>query len=266
MNSTRPLAKTGNDVERLLLAAGAGERPDAESVRKAARGLGLVPRAALVAAALGVAFRASRWTSFATWSSVSLVGVAGIALVARAEHATPRAAVSAAQVAATAQHAVPATTGAAPSSPSAVEEVVLPRMSDPAPAVRAADPARPVVPEERGHAHRVAAATGGPIAPLSSAQVDRLREQAEALDSARTLLASGDATGALGQLADYNRRFAGGALREEALLLRIESLARVGDRSTASALARRFLKAYPASVHADRVAALLREWSEERGP
>jgi hypothetical protein len=65
MNSTRPLAKTGSDVERLLLAAGADERPQAESVRKTARALGIVPRAALVAATLGVALRASKWTSIA---------------------------------------------------------------------------------------------------------------------------------------------------------------------------------------------------------
>ena len=76
MKSTRPLAKTGNDVERLLLAAGADERPGTESTHRAARALGFVPRAALVAAALATA-RAIRWSSIAAWSSVSLVGVAG---------------------------------------------------------------------------------------------------------------------------------------------------------------------------------------------
>ena len=67
------------------------------------------------------------------------------------------------------------------------------------------------------------------------------------------------------QLGDYDRRFAGGSLREEALLLRIESLARAGDGATAATFARRFLKAYPTSVHVDRVAALLREL-EPRAP
>ena len=57
-----------------------------------------------------------------------------------------------------------------------------------------------------------------------------------------------------------------GSLREEAQLLRIEALARAGDRSAASALARAFLRTYPASVHADRVAALLQEPARPKAP
>jgi hypothetical protein len=249
MKSTRPLAKTGNEVERLLLAAGAGERPDAESVRKTARALGLAPRAALVAATLGIALRASKWTSIAAWSSVSLVGVAVLVVTAHAGRSVPVTGVELTarpQVQAYVSHALPA-------SPASlgIDEDRAPIALDEA---RAPSPPR----ETRGAAHH-----GGPIVPAAA---DRLRDEARAIDSARALLALGDASGALARLSDYDRRFAGGSLREEALLLRIESLVRVGDRSTAAGLARRFVTAYPASVHVERVEAVLRELTVPRAP
>jgi hypothetical protein len=240
MRSTRPLAKTGSDVERLLLAAGADERPDTEAVRKAASVLGLVPRAALVAATLGVTVRATtRWTSVVAWGSLSLVGVAGIALVAHADRSTPAVAVA----------AVATPTWRPPPGPPA--EVPLPAT----PTLAEAAPSPPS--EAHALAHRVAG---------SSAQADGLREQSEALDRVRALLAVGDAERALVRLGEYDRRYAGGPLREEAMLLRIESLVRRGDRDTAAGLARRFLKVYPSSVHVERVAVLLRELPEDRAP
>jgi hypothetical protein len=147
--------------------------------------------------------------------------------------------------------------GARPEAPASIAPDLAPAsVTDNAPASIVADelpgpsPAR----DMRGAARRVPVAT-----------TDRLREEAHVLDGARALLAAGDASGALARLGDYDRRFAGGSLREEALLLRIESLARV-DRSTAAALARRFLTAYPASVHAGRVEAVLRELTALRTP
>ncbi len=235
MRSTRPLAETGNDVERLLLAAGAGERPDAESVRKTARALGIVPRAALVAATLGLALRAGKWTWLAAWSSISVVCVAALVVTAHAGRSTPLAGIGS----------------------TAEAHVQAPAAPAPAPIVLSAAPAPSAIPETRGAARR-----NVPVA----AAADRLRDEARALDGARALLALGDASGALTRLGDYERRFAGGSLREEALLLRIESLARAGDRSTAAALARRFLATYPASVHVERIEAVLRELAAPRAP
>jgi outer membrane protein assembly factor BamD (BamD/ComL family) len=95
----------------------------------------------------------------------------------------------------------------------------------------------------------------------STVSTDTLREQAARLDHVRALLQAGESNVALASLDEYDRRFAGTPLSEESLLLRIEALARRGDRSAAATLARRFLKAHPASVHADRVTALLRSVS-----
>jgi len=234
VKSTRPLAETGNEMERLLLAAGADEHPGPESTRRAARALGLVPRVALVAAVLATV-RATKWTWLAAWGSVPLVAVAGvIALAAHAGRLPPRAAAL----------AVPVAKSAVPAAPSAAE---------PPPADKLASPTLdgttgPTLAEGTRMLHRIS---------VTPPRTDRLREEADALDGARELLTLGDAAGALATLDAYQRRFAGGALREEALLLRIEALVRAGDRTTAGAEARRFLKTFPTSVHVNRVAALL---------
>jgi hypothetical protein len=233
VTSTRPLAKTGNEIERLLLAAGADERPGVESTRRAARALGIVPRAALLAAAL-VTARGVRWMSVATWSSLSLMGLVGVtALVGRA---TPRAAVVAVAP------ATPRPVSPAPQAPPSVAVVEAP--------ASARDEAQAPAPAAGAHVARRPSA-------VSTPRADRLRDEADALDAVRELLAKGDAAGALLALDGYQRRFADSALREEALLLRIEALVRAGERATATAAARRFVKAYPSSVHLDRIAALL---------
>jgi hypothetical protein len=259
MNSTRPLAKTGSDVERLLLAAGAGERPEAESVRRTARALGIVPRAALVAATLGVALRASKWTSIVAWSSLSLVSVAGVVLVAHAGRSMRHAGAAVAAALDARMPAAPGSSAAAPATMAAPREAAAAIVPSETPAAIA-----------RGDAPALAAAetraASRRVAPVAPAAANPLRDEAVALDGARSLLALGDAPGALARLGEYDRRFAGGSLREEALLLRIESLARTGDRTTATSLARRFLTAYPASVHGERVEAVLRDLSTSRVP
>jgi hypothetical protein len=250
MKSTRPLAETGTTAERLLLAAGADERPDAESVRKAASALGIVPRAALTAATLTIVWRAVR-TSLTSWRSVSLAGAVGLAgaagvagiVIEHGSHTVPPAAVAPVLVSADAPAVAPVPVSAVPGreapplTPSPVELA-------------------PVAGPPRAASRR--AATAG--------TADRLREEAEALDGARARLASGEPSAALARLGDYDRRFASGSLHEEALLLRIEALVRLQDRSAAHALATRFLATYPTSVHAGRVTQLLRDSPEEKTP
>jgi Outer membrane lipoprotein len=244
MTPERPLANTGTDVERLLLAAGAEERPDEASVRQAAAVLGIAPGAALVAATLG-AGRVVRWTSMASWFAFGSVGlgglaiVVGMAVVAHGRMATaavvapPTAAVRAADVA-------EVMLGPSPTAMASTE-------------IAARDVAGPVVPAVPPRRH------GEPVAR-------GIREQADALDSARAALAGGDARRALARLDEFDRRFPFGNFREEALLLRIEALLREGDRQGAASLADRFLKAFPASVQTDRVASIRRQIREGTAP
>src|SRR5580704_15516551 len=164
MISSRPLRKTGTDLERMLLSAGAAERPDPGSVRRAAKVLGILPRAALVAATLGIALRATRWKSVVAWSSVSLVGIAGVALVA---HLSPPAARQTAPIAAV-QSPIQAAT-----------PPIVPVLEAPA------------APIEPSGARIAAASTAGPARILArraaGTPADSLREQAAALDGAREL-------------------------------------------------------------------------------
>jgi hypothetical protein len=246
VKSTRPLAQSGNEIERLLLAAGAGERPADESVRRAAAILGVAPRAAILASVLG-ATRATRWTSLATWASAGILGIAGAGALVVAMRATPPSPPPSArphgvEVSGPSQAPPPAalvpSTGLVPVAATAPAAIPVAEPLVAAPARRAASEPAP----------------------------HGLREQAEALDAARALLAAGDSRGTLVRLGDFDRRFAGGPLREEASLLRIEALARTGDRAAASAAARRFLRAYPGSVQADRVADIARQMQGDGAP
>lgn len=237
MTSSRPLRKTGTDLERMLLSAGAAERPDPGSVRRAAKVLGIVPRAALVAATLGIALRATRWTSVAAWTGLPLAGIAGVALVAHLSSPATREVAPVAAVQSPAQAATPA---------------MLPVLETPAAPIEPSG--TPVATASTATLARIPARRAGAV---SGTRADGLREQAAALDGARELLASGQPNAVLARLDEYDHRFAGGPLHEESQLLRIEALAHQGDHGAAASLARHFLKTYPASVHVDRVAAIL---------
>ncbi|WP_437653497.1 hypothetical protein [Sorangium sp. So ce1182] len=92
-------------------------------------------------------------------------------------------------------------------------------------------------------------------APVEPA--DALREQVAIIDRARDALGTGDAAGCLSELDAYDRRFPRSAMGEEATVLRIEALIRLGDRARAADLGQRFLASRPTSPHAAGVRALL---------
>ena len=60
-------------------------------------------------------------------------------------------------------------------------------------------------------------------------------------------------------LSEYQRRFPGGVLAQEAMLLRIEALVAQGDQASAARLGRQFLARYPRSQLAARVKTLIGE-------
>jgi hypothetical protein len=84
-----------------------------------------------------------------------------------------------------------------------------------------------------------------------------LSEELNALDGVRTLLARGDAAGALSHLDTYNRTFPKGRLQLEAEVLRIDALTKSGQTDLAKKRAQAFLSKHPNSVLASRVRALL---------
>lgn len=84
----------------------------------------------------------------------------------------------------------------------------------------------------------------------------RLREEALLVRRAQSMLAS-DPAGALRLTAERRRQFPGGVLGQEASVVAIEALLRLGRRKEAEAQARAFEAAHPGSVHARRMRKLL---------
>jgi hypothetical protein len=91
-----------------------------------------------------------------------------------------------------------------------------------------------------------------------------LPDEIAALDRARTALSSGDASGALRVLDDYERVLHGTRLTAEATMLRIDALARSGRGAEASDLAARFVAANPSSALADRARAFIKTSNSSR--
>jgi hypothetical protein len=117
------------------------------------------------------------------------------------------------------------------------------------------------VPEERTDDAPLLAAPAATAPVATAVNSPRARErnaptlaaELALLDTARRALRRGDPAAALALLARHAREFPSAQLSDEAAAIRVEALARKGDRAGAHAAARRFLEAHPGSPHADRV-------------
>jgi hypothetical protein len=134
---------------------------------------------------------------------------------------------------------------AATAAPSTVE----------APAARPSSaPTSPVRPASRTHrttralAHAKAARRSLAAPPLG----DSLREETALLAGANAALRAGDLPRGLALLDDYDRRFPGGALREETAATRIIARCQTGD-AAASPAAHRFMEQHPRSPLSPRL-------------
>ncbi|CAN95612.1 hypothetical protein predicted by Glimmer/Critica [Sorangium cellulosum So ce56] len=132
----------------------------------------------------------------------------------------------------------------APSGPATRAPLPLQASAPPIPAPAAASPPRP-----KSAAPRAGSAPGAPS--------DALGEQVAMIDRARDALTAGDAAGCLAALDAHDSKFPRSAMGEEATVLRIEALIRLGDRARAAELGQRFLASRPTSAHASGVRALL---------
>ncbi len=95
----------------------------------------------------------------------------------------------------------------------------------------------------------VASAPTRELAPLS--------EEIRLVDGARAALVADDPRRALRELDAYARAFPSGKLAEEASVLRIEVLAKLGDRASAERLAGEFVQAHPTSGHLRKIRSIL---------
>jgi outer membrane protein assembly factor BamD (BamD/ComL family) len=93
------------------------------------------------------------------------------------------------------------------------------------------------------------------VRPAPSASGD-LREEIRLLDQARAAVRTGANLQALKLLEKYERRYPRSQFRQEAQVLRVEALARSGQKQAAAALGKKFVAEHPESPHVERVQAV----------
>ncbi len=159
------------------------------------------------------------------------------------------------------------------------------RLAEPSvsPALSARSPSRPAVspsaaelrndvpPPARPEPPREPRARAVPLLPREADHdppaVDRrLAEEIGVIDRARASLNAGNPAATLRALDDYDGRFSERHLGPEALYLRMEARARLGDRAGAEQAAREMLEKYPDGPQVGRAEELLRSDSTGKKP
>lgn len=236
---------SADELERTLLQSWQTEQPSREARNRA---LGLVGAGAATSVAAGAAHAAAgaphatlglavvKWLGIGAALGLVASGVAlhlsnpvPRALPVAVWRATPRAAATPARVA----------TAAADTSPPIAPEDL------------------PTAAPSRGLAeHGAPELDAGATLATADAPHGSLGPETAALDRARAALRSGDAARCLALVADYQQRFPGGMLAQEAQVLRIDALERQGLRREAAREAQRFVTAHEDSPHAEQLRAL----------
>jgi hypothetical protein len=237
------------------LRAARGPAPDAESLKRLGVALGIAVPVALAPA-----------TTAATAAATATVKAAGAGAAAAKIAIAGVAAVGAATAVAVVGFGVGRAPAPARPVPAAVE-MIEKRAPEPfegmaLPGEEPVAPAPAALPApRRRHPARPAAATAvadEPAAPpeAPSDVASRLREEAALVQRAEKLL-DADPAGALRLTDERRRRFPGGALDQEAEVVAIDALLRLGRRADAAARARAFQAAHAGSLHARRIQRLM---------
>jgi TolA-binding protein len=239
----RLLDAGATELELALLQAGDADQPSAHARQAALAALGLgaavlsAPAPAAAATGSAAALSGTRLLVAKWWLMAALVTASGAAGLGYATLA--KAPVPPPSVHAPARRLQPVATPlsvvlSAPEEPSAAPPPVLapstPERQLPTPA-------------------RVPKGASGPGIEAQIALIDR----------ARAAVAAHEPAQAMSALSEYQRRFPGGVLTQEATLLRIEALVAQGDQASAARLGRQFLARYPRSQLAARVKTLIGE-------
>ena len=249
-------------LERQILASWAKEQPSPRAraaVLGLAAGTGVVAGAATAQGAtlghLAAPKMAATVGGWALGKAVVIGAVAGLATVGGAEvvfreggdSAGVRAVVTPALAPSVAQKTRPAGRGkvVVPVEPSAVPE-----------GMPVAPPSQAAVPPRSG-ARPEPMPAPTPPSTVPTAPGSTLLAEVASIDRARSTLAGGRAAEALAKVEAYFAEFPSGALGQEAALLRIEALVKLGRRAEAEPLGRAFLDAHPTSAHGSRVRELI---------
>jgi hypothetical protein len=228
VSDPRRLIDEASGFEAELLRAGRGDALPAESASTISAALGVAPPMVSGTVAAGAKLTASK-----VLAGLVGVGAAGALTVWAAVHLL-------APAAAPTPHKPPE----AGDQPAVVTRTPAEQPMTSAPLVEVTEPASPSKASTRNH-------------PAQSPERDSLPLELEALDRARSALAGGDASRALGLLDEYSARFPKARLRAESAVLRIEALAASGQKVAAIRLGRQLLAREPNGPYARRVRSLL---------
>ncbi len=256
MDNRRALPPPRDDFTRALLRSAEVDEPSSAAYAKVATVLGVgtaigvgASLSAPVELGVGVSSAAGGYGSLVSklaWLGLSgalLAGAAGAYLRHRATDRT-----SAAHVVLAAHLPVRAAFLAAlPEPPALAPPAACGPTSDAASVVLKATP-----PTSRPNRSPRSLRAGAPLPRGSS-----LPEQVQSLDRARVALGSGDARGALLEIAYYRHVWPEGVFLTEASVLEIEALAKRGDPGLAAERAEAFVAAHPDSPRAERLRALI---------
>jgi hypothetical protein len=242
----------GGGTERTLVALGVGGAVITGAAHASgAAGVGAAAGAAKSVVAASSAALAVKWGLIGAVSAVVTMGAVHVALTSRAaERVTAQAAASHVNAPNTARAAT-ATRSVPEPAPEVVVTTAAPAVTD----VAEAPPAR--TPLE-------VAPTKSPLNPpeaasAASARDDspRMLEEIRAIDRARSALASGDAERCLGAIEEYESAFSERRFQPEALYLRMEAFAKLGDAAGERATAERLLAAFPRAPQSARAKVVL---------
>lgn len=224
----RLLDGSSTELERLLLSAVAQERPSGALQRRMRAGLG---------------FAGSVITFKAALAAASVAAIAVAATVATSGNEPQPSPV------------LPAAPARA--LPREKVEARVPPPAESAPELVASN-APPAI------AAPVRAPTTAPVTRALEPARGDIREQMQLLEQARASLRSGDDAAGLARLSEYQQRYPRGVFGQEASVLRIEALHRMGDETRARALAQAFVGRHPASPHVERLSRILSPRKTER--
>jgi hypothetical protein len=285
-----------NPLTRELLASGRADRPSDNARRNAAIAIGIAATAATTATAGGAAagtatgtVAASKWLGgLGLLKVVGATVVSGAVVVGVARDQgyfapLPTPAPSANVSSAPAHARAPGPKRSAPVTPPQVtlSEATPPEVTPPeaTPPESSAPEAKAQEAETRAEIPSPAPVTAGipspslpsppvvhrPSPPVRTREEASLRDEVERLDRARAALAQERPVTGLAELDAYDGAFRNGALREEAELLRIETLAKMGECGAARLRAQRLLARDEHGPLARRVRALLTSLSRSAG-
>jgi len=247
MNEPRRLLdEGGSDLELSILRAGRADTPSPTSRRKALVALGLAGSATVTTAtstATAAWVKSAGTVALLKWIGVGVIGglvTIGVVAVRSPSSAAPP---------------LPHGRAASGPGPRPPAELLAAPIPDPVSTGAPVPPAPAPSGADAVVSPPTAASSPADPRPRASARppATTLTEEIAALDAASEALGAGDASRALRALDDHDRRFAGGMLGPEAVVLRIDALVLRGDRASAARLGEAFLAAHPRSPHASHI-------------